>query len=54
MTSAFYKKAQGIVLVFDVKKKDSFKSLSSWIVDLREVSTYININNNQHIYYKKY
>ena len=35
MTSAFYNKAQGVVLTFDVGQRDSFLSLSSWINDVR-------------------
>lgn len=35
MTSAFYSKAQGVVLTFDVCQRDSFLSLPSWIKDIR-------------------
>ena len=37
MTSAFYSKAQGIVIVFDITNRESFKALPSWIRDIREV-----------------
>jgi len=36
MTSAFYSKAQGIVIVFDITNRESFKALPSWIRDIRE------------------
>lgn len=39
MTSAFYSKAQGIVIVFDITNRESFKALPSWIRDIREVGT---------------
>jgi len=38
MTSAFYGKAQGVAVVFDVSRIDTFQSLDSWINDIREVS----------------
>lgn len=37
MTSAFYNRAQGVVLTFDVSQRSSFLSLDNWIADvLRE------------------
>ncbi len=35
MTSAFYNKAQGVVLCFDVGQRNSFLSLPGWIDDIR-------------------
>jgi GTPase SAR1 family protein len=35
MTSAFYNKALGVVLTFDVSHRDSFLALPSWISDIR-------------------
>jgi GTPase SAR1 family protein len=37
MTSAFYSKAQGVVVAFDVSQRSSFDSLTSWINDVRMV-----------------
>jgi Ras-related protein Rab-1A len=37
MTSAFYNKAHGIILVFDVSQEESFRSLTTWIRDIRRV-----------------
>lgn len=39
MTSAFYGKAQGVVIVFDITDRETFNALPSWIHDVREVST---------------
>ncbi len=41
MTSAFYNKAQGVVITFDVTQRDSFTSLPNWIRDVRSVSIYL-------------
>lgn len=38
MTSAFYGKAQGVVIAFDVTNRESFNALSTWIHDVREVT----------------
>ena len=38
MTSAFYSKAQGVVVTFDVTERDTFLALPSWIRDVRMVS----------------
>ena len=38
MTSAFYGKAQGVVIAFDVTNRESFNALSTWIHDVREVN----------------
>ncbi len=38
MTSAFYSKAQGVVVTFDVSERDTFLALPSWIRDIRMVS----------------
>ena len=35
MTSAFYNKAQGVVLAFDVGQRDTFLALAGWIRDVR-------------------
>jgi len=35
MTSAFYNRAQGIVLTFDVSQRSSFTSLDAWISDVQ-------------------
>ena len=40
MTSAFYNKAQGVAITFDVTQRDSFTSLPNWIRDVRSVSIY--------------
>ncbi len=37
MTSAFYSKAQGIIVCFDVSQKESFQALPGWIRDIRRV-----------------
>lgn len=37
MTSAFYNKAQGVVLTFDVSQRGSFNSLDTWIKDINQV-----------------
>jgi Ras-related protein Rab-2A len=37
MTSAFYAKAQGVVIAFDVTMRETFNALSNWIHDIREV-----------------
>mmetsp|Transcript_12434 Transcript_12434/g.20827 ORF Transcript_12434/g.20827 Transcript_12434/m.20827 type:complete len:209 (+) Transcript_12434:51-677(+) len=36
MTSAFYGKAQGVVIVFDVTDRETFNALPTWIHDIRE------------------
>lgn len=38
MTAAFYSRAQGIVITFDVGLRCSFDALSSWIREIHEVS----------------
>ncbi len=35
MTSAFYNKASGVILVFDVCQNESFAALPTWIEDIR-------------------
>lgn len=35
MTSAFYTRAQGVVLVFDVSQRETFDKLHTWISDVR-------------------
>lgn len=37
MTAAFYNKAQGVIITFDVTQKESFKALPAWIDDVRKV-----------------
>jgi GTPase SAR1 family protein len=36
MTSAFYNKAQGVVITFDVTQRSTFEAVGSWIRDVRE------------------
>lgn len=36
MTSTFYSRAQGIILVFDVTIEESFLNLSRWIREIRD------------------
>jgi small GTP-binding protein len=38
MTAAFYNKAQGVMLTFDVSQEQSYKSLDIWIRDIRQYS----------------
>ncbi len=38
MTSAFYNKAQGVVLTFDVSQEQSYQSLDTWVRDIRQFS----------------
>jgi len=35
MTSAFYNKASGVILVFDVCQKESFDALPAWLEDIK-------------------
>jgi GTPase SAR1 family protein len=35
MTAAFYNKAQGVVITFDVNRRESFQSLTQWITDVK-------------------
>ena len=37
MTAAFFSKAQGAIVVFDVSDLDSFEHLSQWIDDIQKV-----------------
>jgi GTPase SAR1 family protein len=37
MTSAFYGKAQGVVVTFDISHRDSFMAIDSWLRDIRQV-----------------
>lgn len=37
MTAAFYGKAQGVVITFDVSQRSTFEALQSWINDVRDV-----------------
>eukprot|EP01035_Chromulina_nebulosa_P018893 gene18893-24689_t len=39
MTAAFYNRAQGIVLTFDVSQRSSFTNLKTWINDIHSVSS---------------
>jgi small GTP-binding protein len=34
MTAAFYYKAQGVILAFDVMQRESFEALSQWLEDI--------------------
>ena len=36
MTQAFYKKAHGIIIVFDITDSQSFKSVSNWMKSIAE------------------
>lgn len=36
MTGAFYNKAQGVIITFDVGRYDSFLAIPNWIRDVRE------------------
>eukprot|EP00762_Andalucia_godoyi_P006346 ANDGO_05851.mRNA.1 Ras-related protein RABC1 len=40
LTSSYYRNAQGVILVYDVGKRDTFENVVSW---LREVDTYKNV-----------
>lgn len=42
MTAAFYNKAQGVAITFDVTQRESFKALESWITDVKQVSSHFN------------
>jgi hypothetical protein len=48
MTSAFYNKAQGVILAFDVGKAHSFQSIPSWIRDIRRVRILIRLFYHPH------
>jgi hypothetical protein len=37
MTAAFFSKAQGAIVVFDVSDLDSFEHLPQWIDDIQKV-----------------
>lgn len=37
MTSAFYNKAQGVIIAFDVTQKSTFLALPIWLADVRKV-----------------
>ena len=37
MTAAFYNKAQGVIITFDVTQKESFQALPMWIEDVKKV-----------------
>lgn len=39
MTSAFYSRAQGVIISFDVSQRESFNSIPNWIRDIRKVPT---------------
>ena len=36
---SFYRQAQGIVLVFDVTNRESYKSIESWITNINSLSS---------------
>lgn len=40
MTSAFFGKAQGALVVFDVSDKDSFNNVNGWIEEIEKVNIY--------------
>ena len=37
ISSGFIKKADGVVLVYDISNKDSFVSINGWIANIREI-----------------
>ena len=41
MTSAFFGKAQGALVVFDVSDRDSFDNLNGWIEEIERVGTLV-------------
>jgi len=41
MTSAFYNKAQGVIITFDVTLKETFQALPNWIDDVKKVELHI-------------
>jgi len=44
VTSAFYKGADGIILVYSIDNRDSFKGISRWLKDIKEnVNTEIDV-----------
>ena len=45
MTSAFYHRANGVLVTFDVSNKITFNNLSKWIQDIKMVRN--NNNNNK-------
>ena len=38
LTTSFFKRAEGFVLVYDVSNRQSFESVSTWMKDIVEVS----------------
>lgn len=38
ITQSYYKGAHGVIVVYDVTKRDSFSNLSTWFADVRESS----------------
>jgi Ras-related protein Rab-1A len=39
MTAAFYSRAQGIIITFDVGLRHSFDALTSWIKEIHEATS---------------
>lgn len=44
MTAAFYSRAQGVLLTFDVGQRETYLSLPGWIRDVKRVSLFEVIN----------
>ena len=44
MTAAFYNRAQGVVVTFDISQRDSFDNLKSWISDVKQVRFFFDIS----------
>ena len=38
MTAAFYNRAQGVIITFDVTQRSSFLHLQNWVRDVHQVS----------------
>lgn len=43
LTTSFFKRAEGFVLVYDVSNRQSFESVSTWMRDIVEVSAEENV-----------
>jgi GTPase SAR1 family protein len=36
ITTSYYKGAHGVIMVYDITKKESFDNLQSWLNDIRQ------------------